>query len=345
MKIALFTGPRRIEIADAPQPTIRQPDEVLVRIDRVGICGSDVYYYTRGGIGRAKVQYPSTLGHECSGTIVETGSHVRSLKPGDRVAIDPAISCGACDQCQAGRVHTCRNIQFMGYPGQATGAAAEFCVLPAINCLPITPDMTLDQAVLVEPLAIGLHAVRLAEVFPASRVGIFGCGPIGLSVLMVSKAAAPSTVYAADLLDERLKMAGRLGADFTSLNRSGEAVTTFARREPTGLDIVFDCSGDPQCIDQAQELLTPGGTLMIVGIPVPDRVEFDVHRMRAKELTFHSCRRQKGCVAPVIRMMDQKTIRPDAMLTHHFPLERIQDAFELVAGYQDGVVKAVVDLS
>ena len=345
MKVAYFTGLRELEVCETPTPQLRRPDQVLLRIDRVGVCGSDVHYYTEGRIGKSAVQYPATLGHECSGTVVEVGSAVARLAPGDRVAVDPAMACGECDQCRAGRLNTCRKIQFMGYPGQALGAVAEYRVVPAQNCLPIPAGMTLDQAALAEPLSVGLHAVRLGEVGPAARVAIFGAGPIGLSVLLCAKAVAPCTVYVTDLLDERLAVARQCGADWTGNAGQDRVTAAIAEHEPWGLDLVFECSGDPACINQAMELLTPGGTLVLVGIPPTVEVGFDIHQMRVRELTFKNVRRQKGCVAPVLRLIHEGYINPAPMLTHRFPLMQIKEAFDLVAGYRDGVVKAIVDIS
>ena len=345
MRVAQFTGLRQITVVDEPDPKLQRPGDVLLRIGRLGVCGSDVHYYTQGCIGDQTIEYPATLGHECAGTVVEVGSAVERLKVGDRVAVDPALVCGECDQCRAGRQNTCRNLRFLGGPGEAPGAAAEYRVLPAENCLAIPAEMSLDEATLVEPLSVGLYAVRLGDVYPAARVAILGAGPIGLSVLLCAKATAPCTVYMTDLLDERLAVAQRCGADFTANAGCREdALAAIAEREPWGLDLVFECSGDPVCIDEAQQLLTPGGTLVLVGIPEQPSVSFNIHRMRRAELTFINVRRQKGCVAPVIRLISERHIDPSPLLTHHYPFVEIQDAFDLVAGYRDGVVKAMVEL-
>ncbi len=345
MKAAYLTALRQITLRDDPPPAIGQPSHVLVRIDRLGVCGSDVHYYANGGIGTQRVEFPATLGHECAGTVVEVGAEATRLKPGDRVAIDPAFACGTCDQCQAGRQNTCRNLRFMGSPGQAPGAAAELAVVPAANCLPVPDNVSLDMAALAEPLSVGLHAVRLGEVYPAARIAILGSGPIGLSVLLCAKVQAPCIIYMTDLLEPRLELARRCGADLSVNATETDAVAAIARHEPFGLDLVFECSGDPACIDQAAALLTPGGTLVQVGIPTAPRIEIDPQAFRVKELSVRNVRRQKGCVAPVIRMMAEGHIDAAPLLTHHFPLVRIGDAFELVAGYCDGVVKAMVELA
>jgi len=341
MRIAYFTGPRKIEILDGPEPRIERPDEVKVRIDRVGVCGSDVHYYTHGGIGDQRLEYPATIGHECSGTIVEAGESAL-LKPGTRVAIDPAIVCGECDQCRAGRVNTCRNIRFMGAPGEAAGAIADFSVLPAFNCIPMPSDFSLDLAVLAEPLTIGLHAERLAQLSSAQRIAILGVGPIGLSVLLCVKAiGAPSRLVVTDLLPERLEVAKQCDADVAMLASELKPPT-----EPDEeFDVVFECSGDPDIIDVAQSLMAPGGRIVLVGIPPTVNYSFNAHKMRRTELTFQAVRRQNHCVESIVELIADQRIDPSPMLTHHFPLEEITDAFEMVADYKDGVIKAIISLS
>jgi L-iditol 2-dehydrogenase len=345
MKVAHFTAPRKLELFDLPMPTFYEPDAVLMRVDRVGVCGSDIHYYVDGRIGDQALTYPATVGHECAGTLVEVGAEVERLRPGDRVAVDPAMVCGKCDQCRAGRTNTCRHLRFMGCPDGALGAVAEYRVVPAVNCIPIPNSMSLDMAALAEPLSVGLYAVRIAAIAPGMRIAIIGAGPIGLSVLLCAKATASCTIYATDLLDERLAVARQCGADWTGNAKHGEAIAAIARAEPCGVDVVFECSGDPLCIDEAQRLLTPGGTLMLVGIPPTDRLIFDIHRMRRRELTFKNVRRQRDCVEPVLAMIGAGRIDPRPLLTHRFPLERIGEAFELVAAYRDGVIKAMIDVS
>ena len=332
MKTAHFTALRQIEISQGDPPALARRDDVLLRIDRVGVCGSDVHYHTNGRIGDQLVEYPATVGHECAGTVLEVGSAVTRVRPGDRVAVDPAISCGGCDQCLAGRANTCRALRFMGCPGEAPGVVAEQYVLPSANCYPIPDSMTLDQAALVEPLSIGLYAVRLGRMQPGARIGILGCGPIGLSVLLCAKMTDGCVAYATDLLDYRTDVARQCGADRTANPRDADVVAAILREQPQGLDLVFECSGDPECLGQAVELLAPGGTVLMVGIPPTDRVDFDTHVVRRYELTLQGVRRQQDCVGPAIEAVAAGRIDTAPLLTHHFPLERIREAFELVAG-------------
>ncbi|MFZ5833297.1 MAG: alcohol dehydrogenase catalytic domain-containing protein [Planctomycetota bacterium] len=347
MKIAYFTALRRIELADGPEAMLNRAEDVRLRIDRVGICGSDVHYHTHGRIGRQVVAYPATLGHECAGEVLEVGAGVEKLRPGDRVAIDPAISCGECDQCLRGRPHTCRRLRFMGCPGEAPGAVAERYVLPAENCYRIPESMSLDEAALCEPLSVGLHAVRLAgleAIESKSQIVVFGAGPIGLSVLLCLRATADCCVHVIEPLAPRRALALKLGAEAAFGLADQSARETMRLFAPNGIDVVFECSGDPTCVDQAQELLTPGGMLVLVGIPESEQVSFDAHVMRRKELTFRNVRRQNGCVQPVIDMIAAGKLDARPLLTHRFGLDRIEEAFELVAGYGDGVVKAMLEL-
>ncbi|MBN1909594.1 MAG: alcohol dehydrogenase catalytic domain-containing protein [Pirellulales bacterium] len=345
MRTAYLTALRQIEIREESRPELRGQGDVLVRIERVGVCGSDVHYWAEGRIGNDLVRYPATLGHECAGTVAEVGSRVTTVRPGDRVVIDPAMTCGQCDQCKAGREHTCRDCQFMGCTGQAPGAAADYRVLPESNCYPVPPSMSLDEAALVEPLSIGLYAVRLASPRPGARMAVLGTGPIGLCVLLCAKALDECDVAATDRIDSRLDVARACGADWTGNPTAQDVVADLQARAPLGLDVVFECSGDPACIDQAIELLGPGGTLVLVGIPPTERVDFDIHAARRKELVLKNVRRQNHSIRPVIDLLAQGRLDPGRLVTHHFPLAQIQNAFELVAGYHEGVIKAMVDLS
>ena len=345
MKAALLTRLREIEIGDVPEPQLTGPCDVLLRIDAVGVCGSDVHYYKTGRIGAAVVKYPFVMGHECAGTVQQVGPEVRGLLAGQRVAIDPLVACGHCDQCRGGRPNTCRNQLFLGNPGELSGALAEYVVLPQDCCYPIPESMTAGQAAMVEPLSIGVHAQRLSQMEAGATVAILGSGPIGLSVLLACRAAADCTVYMTDLIDDRLAMAAQLGAVWIGNPRRGNVVKAIGAAEPTGMDIVFECAGEQETLDQAVELLKPGGTLVVVGIPEVDDVSFPVHTLRRKELTIKNVRRQNHCMAAAIDLVSSGRINVDPLMTHHFPLRETAEAFDLVSGYRDGVIKAIIHVA
>jgi L-iditol 2-dehydrogenase len=215
MKAMVLAGQRRIEIIDRHRPEIINDDDVLIRMMSVGVCGSDIHYYNHGRIGSQVVHYPFTLGHEGAGVVEETGNAVMSLKTGDMVAIDPAMPCHSCDQCRAGRPHTCRNLKFLGCPGQAEGCLSEYIVMPASCCFRLPGNMPVDQAALAEPLSIGLYAVRSAGEISGTSVAVLGSGPIGISVLLSALAYGAARVYMTDKIDARLDIALEMGASCT----------------------------------------------------------------------------------------------------------------------------------
>lgn len=351
MRAALLTGIRQIEIGSLPEPQITGARDVLVRVDIVGVCGSDIHYYTQGAIGEQRVLYPETLGHECAGTVAMVGSAVTSLKPGARVAIDPLIPCGRCDQCASGRPHTCRNQKFLGCPGQAPGALAEFIVAPETCCFPVPDSMAMEQAALVEPFAIALYAARMAVDRAGigrnakARIAVLGSGPIGLSTLLACRALTDCAVYTTDLIADRVEAARQCGAVWAGNALSSNAAAEIIAREPLGLDAVFECAGQQEALDQAIEILKPGGALFIIGIPETERVSFKIHDLRRKEISVWNVRRQNGCTADAIAMIAAGKVRVDPIITHWFSLSAAKSAFDQMASYRDGVVKAMIAVS
>lgn len=342
MKAMALTGLRRMTERDVPAPQIINDTDVLIEMARVGICGSDVHYFAEGGIGSQRVVYPWAVGHEGAGIVREVGAAVTRLKPGDRIAFDPALPCGECDQCRAGRPHTCRAQKFLGCPGQTEGCLSEFLVMPERNCYPIPDAMSFDEAAIVEPLSIGIYALTLSIPLQGAKIGITGAGPIGLSVLLPAKAWGASRVYMTDKINARLELAARAGADWTGNPLTDDVVEAVATREPELLDAVFECSGDQGALDQAVQLLKPGGKLLLIGIPSVNRVSFDISLLRRKELCLQNVRRQNNCVQRAIDMIAGHEIDVNVMVTHHLPLAQAQQGFDMVADYADGVVKAMV---
>jgi L-iditol 2-dehydrogenase len=342
MKAAVLTGKRRIETRDVSDPEIRAEDEVLVRVGATGLCGSDIHYYTDGRIGDQVVQFPFTLGHECAGVVAKTGSDVSRLKPGDRVAVDPAVVCGRCDQCLKGRPNTCRRLMFLGTPGQRPGCLSELIVVPEHNCHLLEKTITMEEGVLVEPLSIALHSLKLLDGPVPEKIAVLGAGPIGLSVLLAARSAGAARVYVTDKIAPRLDAAWKAGAAWTGNPGKSDIVGAILSREPDGLDAVFECCGDPAAVDQAVDLLKPGGRLMIIGIPADERVSFDIHRLRRKEIAVHNVRRQRYCFPEAVELIKSNRVDVRFMATHRFRLVDAPQAFELAAGYADGVIKAVI---
>jgi L-iditol 2-dehydrogenase len=344
MKAQMLTGIRQFELADLKKPALAKPNGVLLRILSVGVCGSDVHYYETGRIGSQIVEFPFVVGHECSAIVEEVGPSVKNLQAGDQVSVDPLISCGRCDQCRSGRINTCRYQKFLGCPGQIPGCLCEYIVMPAQSCFPTSGKITADQAVLCEPFAIGVYAVQQAGLKTKDRIAILGAGPIGLSVLEAARVEGITKIYMTDKIRERIETAEKAKAFWCGNPLQQDIVKHILEREPVGLDAVFECAGQQETMDQAIDLLAPGGRLMLVGIPREERVSFSPDRMRRKELTLINVRRQNECTQKAIDLVAENKVNIDYMITHRFCLENTPAAFDLVAGYRDGVIKALIEL-
>jgi L-iditol 2-dehydrogenase len=318
--------------------------DVKIKMTTVGVCGSDIHYYTQGQIGSQKVEYPFTVGHEGAGIVVETGQAVRKVKPGDNIAIDPAMPCWECDQCKAGRHHTCRKLKFLGCPGQAEGCLMEYIVMPETSCFPLTGTLTTDHGSLSEPLAIGVYAVNKSGGIKDMNIGIMGYGPIGMSVMLAAKAGEVKMIFVTDKIDERLAISQKEGVYLTGNPLKEDIVKKILHAEPSGLDVIFECCGQQDAFDQAFDLLKPGGKLVVVGIPEFDRWSMNVETTRRREISLQFIRRQVNCTGPSIEMMKNGRINVDNMVTHRFPFFKTKEAFDLVSDYKDGVMKAMIDI-
>lgn len=350
MKKASLTGKKKFEVLECPIPEIKAPGSVLLKVNSVGVCGSDIHYYTEGKIGDQIINFPFTIGHECSAVIIDPGDNSKGLKKGDIVAIDPLVACHECSQCKSGREHTCLNQKFLGCPGQLEGCLSEYIIMPEENCFVVPQNVNPELAMLVEPLSIGYYAVQLAYAHSAEKpnnnsyAGILGSGPIGLSVLLFLKAFGFRYIYVTDKLDYRLDIASSAGAVWTGNPDKEDIVQSVKNKNPDKFDYIFECCGKQEAIDQAVELLKPGGMLLLVGIPETDFISFNISKIRRKEITIQNVRRQNKSVQPVIDLISSGRISPGFMITHRFPIDKTSEAFDIVSNYKDGVVKALIKI-
>lgn len=345
MKQVVLTGIRKMNMTEIPNPEILQPSDVKIKMATIGVCGSDIHYYAEGKIGTQVVQFPFPVGHECSGIIEEIGEKVTNVKIGDLVVVDPSVHCGICDQCLAGRPHTCRNNKFLGCPGQLDGCLSEYIVMPDFTCFPVTGKLNKVQAALIEPLTIGVYSVNLAQIKNKNiAVGIFGAGPIGLSIMFKLMADGITNLTMIEPLDYRLKKAQEIGAEYL-INPEKENVEEKVKEtNELLLDVVFEASGEQEAVTNAVKILKPGGKLVLVGIPPEAQYIFNMDLMRRKELTIINVRRQNHCVEEAIELVVSGKIDIEKMVSHHFSLEETPKAFEIVEAYKDGAIKAMINL-
>ena len=344
MKAAVLTGLRRMEVRQVPDPKIEKDTDVLLKIEKVGVCGSDVHYFETARIGSQVVQYPFIVGHECAATVAAVGKSVKHIKVGEQVVVEPAVPCHNCDQCHRGRENTCFHLRFLGTPGQGGGCLCEFLVMPEECCLPTKGKLTLEQGALCEPLTIGFYTVRQSHLPRAADIAILGAGPIGLSCMVCAKTGGVRNCYMTEKIGERVVVARKGGATWVGNPLQEDVVAAVLKQQPLGVDVAYECAGQQETVDQAVDLLKPGGKLILVGIPREDRISLSADKIRRKEITIVNIRRQNGCTRATMNLVASRKVQPDFMVTHRFPLDQIQHAFELVASYKDGVVKAMIEM-
>jgi len=343
MKALALTSVNKLEFIDVPQPKIVNDTDVLLKLAAAGVCGSDVHYYQTGRVGTQVVSFPYRIGHECSATVAQIGNAVKGVKVGDKVVVEPAVSCHNCDQCKIGRENTCRNIKFLGTPSQFDGCFCEYMVMPAENCLIVNEKLTPIQAALIEPFTIGLYAVKQGQSPYNDKIAILGSGPIGLSCMTAARLKGAEKIYMTDKLDYRLAVAKKHGADWTGNPDKIDIVKEINKIEPGGVDVVFECAGQQSTIDEGIEILRPGGKLVLVGIPREERISFSIDKIRRKEITIINIRRQNLTTKESIDLLASKKVNVDFLVTHKFKFKDSVKAFETAAGYKDGVIKAMVE--
>jgi L-iditol 2-dehydrogenase len=343
MKAMVLTGLRRLELVDVPRPEVIKDTDVLLKLAMVGVCGSDIHYYETGRVGSQVVIYPYRIGHECSATVAQVGKAVEGIKVGDKVVVEPAVSCHKCDQCKMGRENTCRNLKFLGTPGQGDGCLCEYMVMPTENCLVVTDKLTLTQAAMCEPFSIGVYSVRQGQGPYSDKIAILGSGPIGLSCMTAARVQGVKKIYMTDKINARLAVAKKHGADWIGNPDESDVVKQISKLQPDGVDVVYECAGQQSTLDEAVEILRPGGKLVIVGIPREDRISFSIDKIRRKEITIINIRRQNRCTKEVIELLAAGKANIDFMVTHKFKFEDSIKAFEMVTGYKDGVIKAMIE--
>jgi L-iditol 2-dehydrogenase len=340
MRVAELVGVRQFRLADqtAADPG---PGQVQVRVQAVGICGSDMHSYSEGGIGDTRCRYPMVLGHEPAGVVTSTGPGVTGWTAGDLVACEPAIFCYHCEPCQSGRHNLCSTIRFMSSPTEP-GFFRDVVNLPAANVIALPPGLSAVEGALVEPLSIALHSLRLAPPALGDTVVVVGAGPIGLFTVAVLKLAGAGRIWAIEPLAHRRTMALALGADAALDPAQNVVAAVTADTRGRGVDLVFDCAAKSDTANQCLELARSGGRVVYTGIPSEMRVAIDMHTWRRKELTIHNVRRsnREGHAACELLARHSRLLAP--VVTHSRGLEDIQRAFALLEGYEDGVGKIVI---
>jgi len=340
LKSVQLVAPRTLDLVETPQAPDPGPGEILLKLRSVGICGSDMHWYLEGNVYGFPASYPQILGHEPAGEVVHVGAGVTNLKPGDRVSIEPTVSCGHCEYCLAGQHNNCVRGLFMGSP-QWPGLLREYATLPAHNATLVPESFNYTQASLIEPVAVIMHMLEMVEIRAGATVAVLGAGPIGLLTAAIARKAGATQILVADKLPHRIQMAIDQGAtSAVPIGQFRDAVLDKTRGR--GVDIAIDCAGADETINTALAVTRLGGTFVLIGIPNHVPVPVDLYSLQAKEIRFQPVKRSNHRAQPAIALLGSGAI-PESIVTHRVSLEQSPAAFEMLADYRDGIGKLAVE--
>ncbi|KAH7072266.1 chaperonin 10-like protein [Paraphoma chrysanthemicola] len=334
-KSFVLSPSRQFSFESRPVPQLQTSRDVLVRVIATGLCGSDIHYWQHGRIGKYVVEGPIVLGHESAGIVEACGEDVKSLRVGDRVALEPGVGCNTCETCRSGRYNLCESMQFAATPPY-DGTLSTFYCLPEENCFKLPPHISFREGALVEPLSIAVHCCRLAGNLQGRTVAVFGAGPIGLLCCAVARAFGAATVVVADVVDSRLEFATNFSASHTykmlakSPESNAQGLLGIANIAD-GADVVIDATGAEPCIECGVAALKRGGTFVQAGLGAP-KISFPIGQICDKEATLKgSFRYGPGDYKLAIELLNSRRICLEDLITHEYRFEDAEKAFVNVA--------------
>ncbi len=340
MKAIVYEGPGKIAIKNVPKPKVG-PKDVLIKVRAAGICGSDLEM-VRGN--RVDVTPPRIPGHEVAGEVAEVGSQTLRFKSGERVVVEPIISCGECRNCQVGRYNICRDLKFMGV--HVDGAFAEYLAAPENRVYRIPNRLSFEAGAVLEPTAVGVHVVERAQIAAGDTVVVIGAGPIGLQIAQVAKARGASCIIMTDVFDHRLELAKKLAADHVINDTNGNALQVVNEiTDGEGADVVIEAVGKSNTILRTMDLVRAGGRIHIAGLSVERFVtEPPTFWMKAllKEVTVETSRSYAaGNWNVAIKLSSKGQVNCEALVSHVFPLEDAARAYEVADKKLENAIKVL----
>ena len=334
----VMTAPREIRFDRVPVPTAG-PGQVLVKIKRIGICGSDIHVYHGK---HPYTKYPVTQGHEVSGQVAALGEGVTQFQVGQRVTIEPQVYCGECYPCTHGKYNLCENLKVMGF--QTTGTASEYFAVDASKVTALPAGMSYDEGAMLEPLAVTVHAARRAGDVAGKKVCVLGCGPIGILLVQSLKAFGAAEVMATDISDYRLELARTCGADYavnTKTRPFGAALTECFG--PDKADIIYDCAGNNITMGQAIQYARKGSTIILVavfaGLGQIDLAVLNDHELDLKTSMMY--RNQDYLDA--IRLVDEKKVVLSPLISRHFAFRDYLKAYQYIDENRESTMKVIIN--
>ena len=341
MRAAVLTEVGRLTLEERPLPEIGA-DEVLVRVSYAGVCGSDMALFENGYIGESVVRGPMVLGHEASGVVVRVGHSVTDLRPGTRVALEPGVPCLHCAFCTAGRYNLCPDVYFWASLPVTEGAFQEYVRHRASFCHPLPDEVGLLEGALIEPLSVALHAVARSGAQLGDRAVVLGAGCIGLLTLLTLRAAGVRDVVVVDLVDNRLELARRLGAEVLNASTSPDLFAALSERFGHGPEVVFETAGNRVTMDQSVRIVRRGGTVTFVGYTKDGRADLNVNLLIDKEVTVRTVFRYCNVYPKAITAVASGTIPLGEVVSAVYPFEDIQQGMEHAVHHKADVTKCVI---
>lgn len=343
MKVAVMEGIGKMGYTQRPIP-VPGADEVLVKLEYVGICGSDMHYYESGAIGDYVVEPPFVLGHEPGGVVVEVGKDVTHLKVGDRVALEPGKTCGHCEFCRTGRYNLCPDVVFFATP-PVDGVFQEYVAHEAALCFKLPDNVSTLEGALIEPLAVGFHAANQGGAHAGQTAVVMGAGCIGLMTMMALKAEGVSRVYVVDLMQRRLDKAMELGADGV-INAAQEDVTGAVLRLTggRGCDLAVETAGTEATTRQCIHAAKKGAVIVLVGYSRSGEMDLPMSLALDKELTFKTVFRYRHIYPMAIEAVAAGRVNVRGVVTDLFEFDDIQNAMDRSVADKADIVKAVVKI-
>ncbi len=341
MKTAVMTDLRKVEIQERPIPQPKD-NEALVKVEYVGICGSDLHYYEAGRIGNFIVETPFVLGHEAGGTVVEVGKNVKNLKVGDRVALEPGKTCGHCEFCKQGKYNLCPDVVFFATP-PVDGVFQEYVAHEAGLCFKLPENVSTMEGALIEPLAVGMHAASQGDAHLGQTAVVTGAGCIGLVSLLALKARGVSKVIVVDVMDKRLEKAKELGADYVINGMKEDTVARIMEiTEGKGFDLGIETAGSQITASQQIKAAKKGATIVFVGYSASGEMTLPIGMALDKELTFKTVFRYRNIYPTAIDAVSTGKIDIKGIVTNYYELDDIQNALDSCVDNKADIVKGVI---
>lgn len=342
-KAVFMHGTNDMYTKDVPVPEIGDKD-VLVKIDTVGICGSDLHYYGHGKIGDFVVEGDFILGHEAAGEVVKIGSEVTNLEVGDKVALEPGVTCGKCEFCKEGKYNLCPDVEFFATPPYH-GVLTNYVAHPADMSFKLPENVSFLEGAMVEPLAVGLHATGQGGVKLGDTVVVFGTGCIGLMSILSSKARGASKIIVVDILSNRLDKAKEIGAtDIINAKEENVIEKIDQLTGGRGADVVIEAAGAEITVKQTADVVKRGGTVVLVGMTPKDEIEYNFMKLMGKEAEIKTVFRYRNLYPVAIKAIASGSIDVKSIVSHEYDFENTKEAFDYVTNNAKDVIKGVIKI-